>query len=184
MSVKAAACATVAALVLSGFATVAPAEVIEKDADHFVLRYSVALETTPEDIYGAVGEVGQWWDPAHTYSGDAHNLTLPLEVGACFCEALKDGASFEHGRVVQADPNLGVLLAAPLGPLKGKTTKADWSIGWSGGNRGYELIMTYVVRGPGIGAFAEPVDGVMQTQFGRLARFIEYGPDVPADPAA
>lgn len=172
--------AAAAVAALSLIATAAPAEVIEKDADHFVLRYSVALETTPEDIYAAVGKVGQWWDSAHTYSGDARNLTLPLEFGACFCEALKDGAPFEHGRVVQADPNLGVLLAAPLGPLKGKTTKADWSIGWTDGNRGYELIMTYVVRGPGVGAFAEPVDGVMQTQFGRLAHFIEYGPDEPA----
>ena len=34
MSVKAVACA--AALVLSGFATAAAAEVVEKDADHFV----------------------------------------------------------------------------------------------------------------------------------------------------
>ncbi len=180
MSVKTAAFAAVAALVLSAAATAAPAEVVEKDADHFVLRYSVALETTPEDIYGAIGDVGQWWDSAHTYSGDAHNLTLPLEVGACFCEALADGKTFEHGHVVQTDPNLGVLLDAPLGPLKGKATKADWSIGWSDGNRGYELIMTYVVRGPGLGAFAEGVDGVMRGQFERLAHFIEYGPDVPA----
>ncbi len=182
MSVKAA----FAAFVLSAFATAAlatnaRAEVIEKDADHFVLRYSVALETTPEDIYGAIGDIGQWWDSAHTYSGDAHNLTLPLEVGACFCEALADGKTFEHGRVVAADPETGVLLDAPLGPLKGKATKADWSLGWSGVAGGWEMVMTYVVRGPGLGAFAEGVDGVMQGQFSRWVHFAEYGPDVPAD---
>ena len=182
MSVKAA----FAAFVLSAFptaalATNARAEVIEKDADHFVLRYSVALETTPEDIYGAIGDIGQWWDSAHTYSGDAHNLTLPLEVGACFCEALADGKTFEHGRVVAADPETGVLLDAPLGPLKGKATKADWSLGWSGVAGGWEMVMTYVVRGPGLGAFAEGVDGVMQGQFSRWVHFAEYGPDVPAD---
>jgi hypothetical protein len=115
MFVKAAVIGTALALV----ATACAAEVIEKDADHFVLRYSVGLETTPDDIYGAIGEVGQWWNGAHTYTGDARHLTLPLNVGACFCEAMPDGTNFEHGRVVEADPNLGVLLDAPLGPLKG-----------------------------------------------------------------
>lgn len=181
MSVKAAACA--AALALSTLATAAAAEVVEKDADHFVLRYSIALETTPEDIYGAIGGIGQWWNSAHTYSGDARNLTLPLEVGACFCEALKDGKTFEHGRVVQADPETGVLLDAPLGPLKGKAIQAQWSLGWSGVAGGWEMVMTYVVRGPDLGAFAEDVDGVMQDQFSRWVHFTEYGPDVPAQPA-
>lgn len=157
----------------------AAAEVVERSADHFVLRYEVGLETTPEDIYGAVGEVGKWWDSAHTYSGDAANLTLPLVVGACFCERLADGTEFEHGRVTAADPETGVLLAAPLGPLKGKTTRADLSIGWSAANRGWTLVMTYVVRGPGVGAWADGVDAVMQVQYGRLMHFVEYG-EAPA----
>jgi hypothetical protein len=177
MFLKTAARVVTGVLALGLVATAASAEVIEKDADHFVLRYSVGLETTPDDIYGAVGEVGQWWNPSHTYSGEAANLTLPLAVGGCFCEALKDGTRFEHGWVVEADPETGVLLAAPLGPLKGKTTKADWSLGWSPANAGWELVMTYVVRGPGVGALAEPVDGVMGDQFSRLTRFIEYGPE-------
>lgn len=169
-----------AAAVLAFAATPAAAEVIERSADHFVLRYETGLETTPEDIYGAVGEVGQWWDSAHTYSGDAHNLTLPLEVGACFCEKLADGTMFEHGRVTAADPETGVLLDAPLGPLKGKTTRADLSISWSGANRGWTLVMTYVVRGPGVGAWADGVDSVMQVQYSRLLHFVEYW-ETPAD---
>ena len=168
-----------AAIALWWIATASSAEVLEKDADHFVLRYSVGLETTPDDVYGAVGQIGRWWNPAHTYSGDAARLSLPLQVGACFCEALKDGATFEHGRMVEVDPGTGVLLDAPLGPLKGRATRADWSIGWSRANAGWELVMTYVVRGPGLGALAEPVDAVMNDQFGRLAHFIEYGPAEP-----
>lgn len=162
-----------AAMALS--AAPAAAEVVERSADHFVLRFEVGLETTPEDIYGAIGDVARWWDGAHTYSGDAANLTMPLEVGACFCEVLADGATFEHGRVVQADPETGVLVDAPLGPLKGKATVAQWSIGWSAANRGHVLVMTYVVRGPGLGAMADPVDGVMGGQFSRLAHYVEYG---------
>lgn len=169
-----------AAACLAMAAAPASAEVVERDADHFVLRYKVGLETTPEDVYAAIGEVGQWWNGAHTYSGKASNLTLPLEVGACFCEALPDGTTFEHGRVLETDPNLGTLLDAPLGPLKGKATWARLSIGWSGADAGWDVVMTYVVRGPGVGVLADAVDAVMADQYGRFIHFVEYG-EPPAD---
>lgn len=165
----------IAAAALSLFALPAAAEVVERSADHFVLRYEVGLETTPEDIYTAIGEVGRWWDGSHTYSGDGANLTLPLEVGGCFCEALSDGRTFEHGRVMQADPETGVLLEAPLGPLNGHTSMARLSISWAAANRGYVLVMTFVVRGPGMGDFTDGVHEVMGGQFSRLARYVEYG---------
>lgn len=173
--------ASALALMLS--AAPAAAEVVERSADHFVLRFELGMETTPEDIYGSIGDIGQWWDGAHTYSGKAANLTLPLEAGACFCEALADGTTFEHGRVIQADPETGVLLDAPLGPLKGRATMAQWSIGWSGVDRGWAMVMTYVVRGPGLGAMADPVNGVMQLQFSRLTHYVEYG-EPPSESAA
>ena len=160
---------------LTLIAAPAAAEVVERSADHFVLRYGVGLETTSEDIYAAIGDVSHWWAGSHTYSGSSANLSMPLVAGGCYCEALADGTTFDHGQVIAADPETGVLLEAPLGPLKGKTTMARWSIGWSPVNGGWTLVMTYVVRGPGIGAFAEAVDGVMGQQFGRLARFIEHG---------
>lgn len=170
-----------AALLLVG--TPAAAEVVERSADHFVLRFEVASETTPEDIYTAIGEVGRWWDGSHTYSGDGANLTLPLEVGGCFCEALPDGRTFEHGRVLQADPETGILLEAPLGPLNGHTSMAQLSIGWSAANRGYVIVMTFVVRGPGMGDFTDGVHEVMGGQLSRLARYVEYGePHGPAAP--
>jgi hypothetical protein len=153
----------------------AKAEVIERSADHFVLRNTTVLETTLEDVWTSLGDVDQWWDGAHTYSGDAANMSLRTEVGGCFCEANVQGATFEHGRVVEADPALGVLLHAALGPLKGKTTRADWSFGWSSHGPGIELVMTYVVRGEGVGAWADGVDSVMSGQFQRLTRYIEYG---------
>lgn len=161
----------------------ASAEVIERDADHFVLQFKAGIETTPEDIYGSIADVGQWWNSAHTYSGKASNLSLTLEPGACFCEALDDGAIFEHGTVVEADPDLGILLDAPLGPLKGKATMARLSIGWTAGTGGWEVVMTYVVRGPGIGAWADGVDAVMGDQYARLLYFVEYGAPPADDPA-
>ncbi|MGA0544702.1 hypothetical protein ACO2Q1_05475 [Brevundimonas sp. VNH65] len=155
--------------------SLASAEVVERGADHFVLRRAVALAGSGELAWRAVGDVGRWWDSAHTYSGDAANMSIQLEPGGCFCEANVNGGVFEHGRVVEADPKTGVRLNAPLGPLKGRATQADLSIGWSGGDRGQDLVMSYVVRGPGMGAFADGVDGVMTIQFDRLVRFIQHG---------
>lgn len=174
-------CVTVLVLVAAAL-TAGPgrAEVVERSADHFVLKYEVGLETTPEDIYAAIGDVSRWWAGSHTYSGSSANLSMPLEAGGCYCEALADGTTFEHGRVIQADPATGVLLEAPLGPLKGRTTTARWSIGWSRANRGWTLLMTYVVRGPSSGAFADSVDGVMGEQFGRLTHLVEYGEEAEA----
>ncbi|HEX8661971.1 MAG TPA: hypothetical protein VF686_08885 [Brevundimonas sp.] len=163
----------VAALALS--ATPAAAEVVERSADHFVLRYAVALEAVPADFIDALEHIGEWWNPAHTYSGDARNLSLALDAGTCFCEAMPDGSTFDHGGVYEYDPATGVLIDAALGPLRGKTTLSNWSIGWTGANRGTELVMSYVVRGEGLGAMADGVDTVMGEQFQRMVHFVEYG---------
>lgn len=165
----------IAAAALALSATPAAAEVIERSADHFVLRYAVALEASPPDFIDALEHIGEWWNPSHTYSGDSRNLSLALDAGTCFCEAMTDGSTFDHGGVYEYDPETGVVIDAPLGPLKGKTTLSNWTIGWTGANRGTELVMSYVVRGEGIGAMADGVDAVMGEQFQRMVHFIEYG---------
>lgn len=162
-----------AALAALGAANTVAAEVVERDADHFVLRYALAMEAPAEDVRAAVGDIHRWWNPAHTYSGDSANLSLDLSPGGCFCERLKDGSTFEHGIVREADPETGVLLEAALGPLKGRAVMARWAFGWTGS--GGEVVMTYVVRGQGLGALADPVDRVMQDQYGRLIHYIDYG---------
>ena len=164
-----------AAAVLALTATPAAAEVVERSADHFVLRYAVALEASPADFIDALEHIGEWWNPAHTYSGNSRNLSLALDPGTCFCEAMPDGSAFDHGGVYEYDPGTGVLIDAALGPLRGKTTLSNWSIGWTGANRGTELVMSYVVRGEGLGAMADGVDSVMGEQFQRMVHFVEYG---------
>ena len=172
-----------AALAFGCLAAPASAEVVERSADHFVLRYAVAIEGSPADFIDALEHIGEWWNPAHTYSGDARNLSLMLDPGTCFCEQMPDGTAFEHGAVYEYDPETGVLLHAALGPLNGRADVADWSIGWTGANRGTEVVMSYVVRGSGLGAMADSVDGVMSEQFSRMIRFIEHG-EGPAEPPA
>ncbi|HEX2493499.1 MAG TPA: hypothetical protein VHK24_06950, partial [Steroidobacter sp.] len=44
----------------------------------------------------ALADIAKWWDPEHTYSGDARNLTLDTQVRGCFCEKLGLYAAIEH----------------------------------------------------------------------------------------
>lgn len=169
-----------AAAAALAFAGPASAEVVERSADHFVVRYVTALETTPDDLAVSLEHIGEWWNSAHTYSGDARNLNLALDPGTCFCEALPDGSTFAHGAVYEYESGTGVLIHAALGPLRDKAEVYEWSIGWTGADRATEVVMTYVIRGPGLGAWADGVDAVMQDQFSRFVRYVEYGAGAPA----
>lgn len=157
----------IAAAALLACAAPAAAEVVERGPDHFVLQFKGPLTATPEAAFASLGRIGQWWDSAHTWSGDAANLTLPLEMGACLCEAMPDGTTFEHGRVASLFPERSVALNAPLGPLKDMATSAVLVFSWSPLSDGPALAMTFVVRGAGVGAYAEAVDQVMGGQFAR-----------------
>lgn len=155
-------------------ATPAAAEVVSKSDNAFTLRFALGLETTPEDIVAAVGDLPKWWDPAHTYTGDAANLSLTLEEGGCWCERLADGSVFRHAVVVAVEPRR-VAMNAALGPLHDRATRSDltWTIGSE--NRGWLVAMEFVVEGPGVGAMADAVDGVMQGAWNRFVHYDHYG---------
>lgn len=152
----------------------ASAEVVSQSADGFVLRFAVGVEAAPEDVVSAVSELPQWWDPAHTYTGDAANLSLAFEEGGCWCERLADGTIFEHAVVtgIVADR---VTMTAALGPLHDRATKAELTFGSGPENRGRLVTVDFVVEGPGLGAMADGVNTVMDQAFDRLIHHIEYG---------
>mgnify|MGYP003673037717 CR=1 FL=1 len=154
----------------------AAAEVVERHDDGFTLRMSAPASAGWGQAFFAVGDVDRWWNADHTYSSDASNLSLPLEPGACFCEQMDDGSTFEHGRVIAVDARHGVRLEAPLGPLKGRATRASLTFGWNNtvGNDQI-LTLTYIVEGEGLGPMAGPVDQVLTDQF---ARWIAWAPIV------
>jgi len=166
----------IAATVVLSTASPAAAEVVSATADSFILRFSAPVSADPERIYTAIGQVGLWWDGGHTYSGSAVNMTMDLKPGGCFCEALP-GGGIAHGEVIAAWPERMVRLNAPLGPLQATDPAAVLTFSWSQPTEGEgrTLTATYAVTGAGVGALAQPVDGVMGIQFDRLARFIEAG---------
>ncbi|QLQ12729.1 MAG: hypothetical protein HZY74_04745 [Brevundimonas sp.] len=155
----------------------AQAEVVERSANRFVLRYQAPVDATAHDLRMGLQALPVWWDSAHTYSGDAANLSLDLSAGGCWCERLANGTDFDHARTVQVDED-GALFAAPFGPLRGRTERADLAVSWPLVGEYRQLTWDFVIEGEGIGAMADVVDGVMGAGF---ARFVTHmGGAVPA----
>lgn len=157
----------------------AGAEVVSASANGFHLRQSVPLTVPPPRAYAAFAEIGRWWNPDHTYSGKAANLSLSMAPGACFCERLESGGGVEHLRVAYADPGKRVVLTGGLGPLlyQGVTGAMDLQFKPSGS--GTELVMDYKVAGFGSGGadkLAPLVDKVLAEQLGRFASFAGAAP--------
>ena len=98
-----------------------------------------------ERVYAALGEVGHWWSPSHTFSRDAGNLSMELRAGGCFCERLKNGGSVQHLQVVYAAPGQGLRLRGALGPLQmeGVDGTLSWTLKPAEG--GTNITQSYVV---------------------------------------
>jgi uncharacterized protein YndB with AHSA1/START domain len=138
---------------------------------------SMATIAAPADrVYSALGEVGRWWSPSHTFSRDAANLSLELRAGGCFCERLKDGGSVQHLQVVYAAPGEGLRLRGALGPLQ--TEGVDGTLSWTlkPAEGGANVTLSYVVGGyirGGMEQWAPRVDRVLDEQLQRLKSFVE-----------
>jgi len=154
------------ALVLGLSATPAAAEIVSRSEHAFTLRFEGQARLDPAGVPDAFSEVALWWDPAHSYTGDAANLSLSLAPGGCWCEAMADGTAFEHGRTVSQVYG-EIRLHAPFGPLRDMATRADLIVTWPQVDGVVTPTWTFIVEGPGVGALAEPVDGVIGGGFVR-----------------
>ena len=169
----------VLAALLVGISTTAGAEVLATSANGFFLRSQATVAATPDKTYRAlVGEIGRWWNPDHTYSGDAANLSIEARPGGCFCEKLPGGGGVEHGSVLYLAPGKTLRLAGALGPLQasGVTGSLTWKLAAEGA--GTKMEMTYSVGGymqEGFEKMAPLVDSVMSEQFARLKTYAETG---------
>ena len=155
----------------------AHAEVKLVTSDGFFLVFTQRLEATPAQVYAALPQVDRWWSSDHTYSGDAANLSLKAEAGACFCERWKDG-SVEHGTVILALRDQLLRINTALGPLQGKAVTGVLNFQVKPDNKATVLTVTFRVNGASASALdkdAPAVDKVLGEQVARLARFVETG---------
>lgn len=174
-----------AAVLLSLGAAGAAAEVVSSSDQGFVSRHQLELPAAPARVWQALtAEIGDWWDPAHSYSGDGTALTLEPRAGGCFCERLADGGTVEHLRVVFAAPDRTLRLTGGLGPLQALGATGAMTFQLTPLNGGAtRLDYTYAVHGyaaEGLAALAEPVDRVQLGQLRRLADWLGRPAEAPS----
>ena len=165
------------AAALSLAAGAASAEVTSRSDTGFSLSYERAVAASDEAILAAIARPAAWWSDAHTYSGNASNISLDLRPGGCWCEALP-GGGVQHAEAVLVWPEQRMVrFDAPFGPLQSIGADAVLTMTWAEAADGpaRTLKWSFVVTGPGAGAMAEAIDGVMSEQFGRLAAHLSAG---------
>ncbi len=156
----------------------AVAGVLDSRENSFALESVATTKAAPAAVYAALGKVSDWWDPDHTWSGSAKNLSLQLQAGGCFCEKLADGGSIQHGQVIYAQPGVMLRLNSPLGPLQEMPVSSVLTFKLAPHEGGTQITMTYRVSGAFTmesAKLAPIVDQVMRTQLDRLAAFTGSG---------
>jgi len=166
------------AAVAMAAAAPARAEVVTADDARFVVKETATIAAAPPVVWRALtADIGRWWSPDHTWSGDAANLSLDPRPGGCFCERLPDGG-VRHMQVVYAKPPELLRLEGGLGPLQEQslTGMMTWKLAVAG--EGCALEVVYRVAGAvdgGLATWAPLVDSVLGLQVGRLRRCVETG---------
>jgi len=164
-------------------ATLAAATVARAD-NGFMVSNEAVIAAPVETTWRALLAIGNWWDPEHTYSGDAARMSLDAIAGGCFCEDIGDGASIRHGEVIYVAPLKVLRIAGALGPLQEEGVAGSLTFSLAPDADGTRLLQTYSVggfRAGGLGELADVVNGVLGTQLRRLHSFVETGtPLLPA----
>lgn len=154
----------------------AAAEVKSVAPNGFEVASVTTIAAPPERVYGALGEIGRWWSPAHTFSRDASNLSIELRAGGCFCERLKDGGSVQHMMVVYAAPGAGLRLRGALGPLQAEGSRRRLELGPQTGrrrNRIYPKLCCRRLYPERDQQWAPRIDRVLDEQLQRLKNYVE-----------
>ena len=157
----------------------ASAEVADSSLGGFTVKTSITIQASPDEVYRRlVHNVGDWWSPQHTFSGDARNLTIDEKPMGCFCETLPGQGGVRHMEVLRFVPGKTLVLSGALGPLQSLAATGTMTIQLSAGDAGTTMEVTYAVAGylpAGMDTWAEPVDSVVTEQFTRLKNFVEHG---------
>jgi uncharacterized protein YndB with AHSA1/START domain len=154
------------------------AEVVDQQANGFSLQQRLTINAPPDKVYAALIDPSKWWDSAHTYSGDAKNMTFDARAGGCWCETLKSGGSVQHMTVIFADPGKLLRLHGAIGPFQSTGMDGTMNIVFEPKGAATNLIVAYNLGGYVWGGYQQlpkSADGVLGLQFYRLKQFIETG---------
>jgi hypothetical protein len=163
---------------LSASAWPASAVVLDSAAGGFTVKIAVAIHASPHDVYTHLLRIADWWDSAHTFSGNSHNLRLEAIPTGCFCEDFRNGGGVRHMDVVYVEPDKTLVLHGGLGPLQRLAASGSMTIALTATPDGTRLELTFAAAGylaAGMNTLAAPVDGILTEQVNRLKNLIEQG---------
>jgi hypothetical protein len=171
------------ALVLLAAVGSCAAEIADSAASGFTYKLTLSLLAPPEAAYQRLLAIGNWWGSDHTFSGDAHNLSIEPRPMGCWCEKLPNDGGVRHMTVVNVTPGKMLVMTGGLGPLQFMAATGSMVFKFSPQQGGTKLEITYSVTGyfpAGTNGLSPAVDGVLNTQFTRFKSYVETGN--PASP--
>jgi uncharacterized protein YndB with AHSA1/START domain len=146
----------------------------------FTVVETARIAATPAQVYELLIQPAKWWNPEHTFSRNAANLTLDARGGGCFCENAPDGTSVQHLVVVNVFPGKQLTLRGALGPFQSQAVEGvlTWSLKPSGDKT--DLTLTYTVAGyltlsGGFTQWSKAADAMLGEQVARLQKAAEGG---------
>src|SRR5215467_1413363 len=125
-----------------------PGEVLDSAPDGFTLKIAVDIQASPDAVYDKlVHHIGDWWEPKHTFSQDARNLSIDDKPMGCFCESLPNNGGVRHMQVILVMPGKALVLTGGLGPLESLPVTGTMRFDFATANSATKVTMTYGVAG-------------------------------------
>ena len=153
------------------------ADVADSSNSGFTLKIAVNIQAPPAEVFRKfVQNVGDWWNSSHTWSGDAHNLSIDARPMGCFCEKLPNGGGVRHMEVVYTAPGKSLVMRGELGPMQVMGAAGSMQVQFNAVEGGTKLVLGYAVTGymqGGLNLLAPKVDEILQEQIARFKDFVE-----------
>jgi hypothetical protein len=148
----------------------------------FTIKQTYNVGAAPDEVYRRFVRVGEWWNSAHTFSGDAHNLSIEEKAMGCWCEKLPGGGAVRHMQVVNFAPGRLLRFTGGLGPLQAMAATGAFTVQFTAAEGGTRVDVTYAVTGyspAGLNTLAPVVDSVFTEQLTRFKNYVEHDNPAP-----
>lgn len=175
-----------AALVALACCADAQAAVVESNANGFAIEETVHIAVSPDKLYSALVHPELWWNPQHTLSGSAANLSLDAKAGGCLCESLPNGGSVRHLTVAAVMPGKAIVLRGAMGPFQEQGVDGALIFTLKTKDGGTDLVLDNNLGGfmkGGMGKWPEAADGMLTDLVAHLKYYAETGEAMPAAPS-
>lgn len=151
------------------------AAIADSSAFGFTVKYDSLVAVDAGRLYDIFcKDVGQWWDPSHTWSGKSENLYIQQYVGGCFGERWENGGSTRHMNVIYTQPGQLLRMEGGIGPLQQFPVNGVLTLELKPAGGKTRITLTYAAGGyvpGGITKFSGPVNFVLGAQFNRYISF-------------